>query len=62
MKKFYAVQHGDNFDWDIGSSNLQKAKIIANKTKKEYPNEEIRIVRLLSADEENWIAEYTINW
>ena len=45
MKKFYAVQHGDNFDWDYGSTVKQEAVKMANAMMydKEYDGEEIRI-------------------
>ena len=45
MKKFYAVQHGDNFDWDYGSTIKGEAVKMANAMKREseYDGEEIRI-------------------
>lgn len=45
MKRFYAVQHGDNFDWDYGSTVKREAVKMANAMKHypEYDGEEIRI-------------------
>ena len=45
MKKFYAVQHGDNFDWDYGSARKREAIKMANDMKRNhnYDGEEIRI-------------------
>lgn len=45
MEKFYAVQHGDNFDWDYGSTVKGEAVKMANSMKHDpdYKGEEIRI-------------------
>lgn len=45
MKRFYAVQHGNNFDWDYGSTVKREAIKMANALKHipEYDGEEIRI-------------------
>lgn len=45
MKKFYAVQFGDNFDWDNGSTVKREAIKMANAMKRdpEYDGLEIRI-------------------
>lgn len=45
MKKFYAVQHGYNFDWDYGSTVKREAIKMANGLKRDhdYDGEEIRI-------------------
>ena len=43
-KRFYAVQHGDDYSSDWGSTNKRKAYAMARAMCKEYPDEEIRIV------------------
>ena len=44
MKRtWYAVQHGDNFESDNGSTVKREAYKMARALHKEYPNEEIRI-------------------
>lgn len=45
---FYAVQHGDCYDWDNGSRNYGKAVKMANAMAKdpEYAGEEIRIAMI----------------
>lgn len=45
MKRFYAVQHGDVFDWDYGFTIKRNAIKMANAMKHEscYDGEEIRI-------------------
>jgi hypothetical protein len=42
-KRFYAVQHGDDFASDYGSSVKREAMKMARELAKEYPGEEIRI-------------------
>lgn len=44
-RRFYAVQHGDNFEWDEGSTVKREAVKMANQMKrdKDYDGEEIRI-------------------
>lgn len=42
-KRFYAVQHGDNFESDNGSTVKREAMKIARQMHKDYPGEEIRI-------------------
>ena len=43
--KFYAVQHGDNYDWDNGSDNYEAAAEMASKMtcNEDYDGQEIRI-------------------
>lgn len=45
MRKFYAVQYGDNFDWDFGSTVKREAIKMANAIKRnpDYDGMEIRI-------------------
>lgn len=45
MKKWYAVQHGDNYEWDNGSSIKREAIKMANVIKRnhEFDGKEIRI-------------------
>ena len=44
MKRtWYAVQHGDNFERDFGSTVKREAYKMERALHKEYPNEEIRI-------------------
>ena len=44
MKKtWYAVQHGDNYESDFGSTVKREAMKLARQLHKEYPDEEIRI-------------------
>ena len=44
MKRtWYAVQHGDNFESDFGSTVKREAYKMARALHKEYPNEEIRL-------------------
>lgn len=42
-RKWYAVQHGNNFDSDCGSTVKRDALRIANRKHRDYPGEEIRI-------------------
>ena len=42
-KRWYAVQHGDNFDTDNGSTVKREAMKLARELHKDYPDEEIRI-------------------
>lgn len=51
---FYAVQHGDNFDWDNGSYDYAGAQEMAKDLSEEYPGEEIRIAHI---DEEHKVCE-----
>ena len=56
MKRtWYAVQHGDNFESDFGSTVKREAFKLARKAHKEYPLEEIRIV---VCDTEDGIVTY----
>lgn len=61
MKKFYAVQNGDNYDWDYGSTVKREALKMANKTKRDhdYDGEEIRIA-VIDCDAEYCTAEIII--
>lgn len=43
MTKFYAVQHGNNYTSDYGSTNKRRAYSMAHALKREYPQDEIRI-------------------
>ena len=43
MKKFYAVQHGNNYSSDYGSTNKREAMRMARELAEEFPKEEIRI-------------------
>ena len=44
MKRtWYAVQHGDNFESDLGSTVKREAYKMARALHKEFPKEEIRI-------------------
>lgn len=45
---FYAVQHGDNFDWDNGSDNYDEAVKMAEEMAENsrYDGEEIRIATI----------------
>lgn len=42
-KNWYAVQHGDDYASDYGSTVKREAMRMAKAMCKEYPNEEIRI-------------------
>ena len=42
-KRFYAVQHGDNYDSDWGSTIKREALKLAKQAHLDYPGEEIRI-------------------
>lgn len=42
-KRFYAVQHGDSFESDFGSTVKREAIKMANQMHREYPGEEIRL-------------------
>lgn len=42
-KRFYAVQHGDDYSSDYGSTVKREAMKMANRLAKEYPDDEIRI-------------------
>ena len=43
-KRFYAVQHGGDFDCGYGSTVKRTAIKMANKLHRDYPGEQIRIV------------------
>ena len=43
MANFYAVQHGNDYSSDYGSTNKRKAYSMAHALKREYPQDEIRI-------------------
>ena len=51
---FYAVQHGDNFDWDNGSYDYADAQEMAKELVDKYHGEEIRIAHI---DEEHKVCE-----
>lgn len=53
-KIFYAVQHGDNFDWDNGAYDYAEAQEMAKDLSEEYPGEEIRIAYI---DEEHKVCD-----
>lgn len=42
-KKFYAVQHGNDFASDYGSNVKREAMKMARELGKDFPEEEIRI-------------------
>ena len=42
-KTFYAVQHGDDYSSDYGSTVKRKAYTMARELGREYPQDEIRI-------------------
>ena len=42
-KRFYAVQHGDNYDCGDGSTVKREAMKMAREMHRDYPGEEIRI-------------------
>lgn len=50
MKKWYAVQHGDSFEWDNGSTNKREAFKTANAMKRDhrYDGEEIRVAVIVN--------------
>lgn len=50
-KRFYAVQHGDNFDSDNGSTVKREAMKIARELHKDYPGDEIRLVFCTTDDD-----------
>lgn len=43
MTKFYAVQHGNDYSSDYGSTVKRKAYTMAHELGREYPQDEIRI-------------------
>ena len=43
-KRWYAVQHGDDFASDNGTTVKREAYKLARQAHKDYPGEEIRIV------------------
>lgn len=51
MKRWYAVQHGDNFESDCGSTVKREALKMAHQLAKEYPGEEIRICVCAAGDD-----------
>ena len=61
MKKFYAVQHGDNFDCDYGSTVKREAIKMANALKRDhyYDGEEIRIA-VVSCDSDYCTGEIIV--
>lgn len=61
MKKFYAVQVGDNNDWDYGSTVKRKAIVMANAEKRDPDNngKEIRIA-VIDCDAEYCLDEIII--
>lgn len=61
MKKlWYAVQHGDNYDWDNGSYSYQEAVDMAADLAEDdvFDGEEIRIVTI--NEETNYCEEEEI--
>lgn len=42
-RRFYAVQRGDNYGCDYGSTVKRQAMKMARQEHKDYPGEEIRI-------------------
>lgn len=42
-RTFYAVQHGDDYSSDYGSTKKREAYQMARSLHEEYPEEEIRI-------------------
>ena len=61
MRRFYAVQHGNDFDWDYGSTVKIKAEKMANAMKRnnDYDGEEIRIA-VINCDTDFCIEEIII--
>lgn len=61
MKKFYAVQVGDNYECDYGSTVKREAIKMANAEKRDHNNDglEIRIV-ICSTDSDYVIDEIII--
>ena len=52
MKRtWYAVQHGDNFESDFGSTVKREAYKMARALHKDYPTEEIRIALCTTASD-----------
>lgn len=42
-KRFYAVQHGENYECDFGSTVKREAYKMARELHRSHPGEEIRI-------------------
>lgn len=59
-KLWYAVQHGDNYDWDNGSFDLEEAKDLANKQHEWHPGEEIRIITIEEGNDPTAVDEEVI--
>lgn len=63
MKKWYAVQSGDNYDWDWGSAVKREAVKLANSLKRDpdHDGEEIRIAVIVndSCEDEIIVREGT---
>lgn len=44
--KWFCIQHGDNFDWDNGSYDVNEARKMAEELHEDYPGEEIRLCQI----------------
>lgn len=57
MKKFFAIQHGDNYDQDFGSEIYTEAVKMAERACDDYPGEEIRIATCTPDDCGAWTVD-----
>ena len=58
-KRYYAVQHGDYFFDDFGSTVKREAYKIARQMHKDYPGEEIRIA-IRTVDDDFCVGEIIV--
>lgn len=58
MKYFYAVEHGDDFSNDNGSTVKREARKMATALHREFPGEEIRVTKVDESGEfcAQWIV------
>lgn len=57
MKKFFAIQHGDDYAQDWGSEIYSEAVKMAEDACEDYPGEEIRIVTCTPDDCGAWTVD-----
>lgn len=50
-RKFYAVQTGDEFSSDHGSTNYRKALVMAHEKARNNPEKEVRICVCMTNDD-----------
>ena len=60
MKKFYAVQVGDNYDCDNGSTVKREAVKMANAAKRNHDNDGMEIRIVVCSTESDFVTEEII--